>query len=704
MVAILCAALFLVPFTVNAQQHGGFGPDSASSVAGEGSILSTIGQIGIDVLSAPFAVVAYILYSLAGLLVKVAWWLFNLSLQTMVVGMADLINSNAGINVGWAVMRDIANTAILFSLIYIGFMTILRASGAGWKKMLGLIIVAAILVNFSMVLTKVFIDVNNVMAVQIFKALNPSDVGGVCTDANTENDFVPGGCVDSGVGSVFMSMFAPASVMSGISALDTSSVFYASTLGTILCLIVIFVFLAGAFFLIGRFVKLAVAIVFSPLAFAALALPGMRGHWNKWVDVVVKESIFAPAFLLLLWLSASVMQAFTAAAGLDTASTANAIFPNEKETFGAAILEGNPEFSTIFIYFALTATFFIASLILARNFGVYGSKTAMNWFNTSRRRAVTWGVRRAAPIAREIETGKTQDRKWYNPNKYLLGKYSPYRAIGRASLVVPGVREGMQSVGKNYDRDLAKERAKFSTYSSMEVIRRMNGLLTPMQKVAMVQTLASRGDIALAEQEKKTDIIQSALRTMENTGVGQVKDDGAGKNAVVRQAPHLVTLAAKELKDQVAILEKVIGRQNADEVRKMSEVAFKDLKGKSPESYDAIFETMIKKYTSAQAGALFQESNTITDEFAEKLLKAAQNHNKLQPDEKKYRNNIDIVAQYLKYGGKDEEGKPKAINNTLGNWVKGNAGRKVLSAYWGNPDADIRADDEDEDEDADKTT
>jgi len=59
---------------------------------------------------------------------------------------------------GWNVIRDLTNMFFVFILLIIAFATILRAESYGMKQTLWKLIVAALLVNFSLVIAGVFLD------------------------------------------------------------------------------------------------------------------------------------------------------------------------------------------------------------------------------------------------------------------------------------------------------------------------------------------------------------------------------------------------------------------------------------------------------------------------------------------------------------------------------------------------------------------
>jgi hypothetical protein len=125
--------------------------------------LSTTQQFIYDLLT---GLGSYALYFGGGLL--------EYAISALVVNMGGFIyeiGMGSAIDSLWEVMRDIFNLLFIFGLIYIGFVTILKADSSGTKKMLASIVAAALLINFSLYITKIIVDFTNLGAYQIYNAM-----------------------------------------------------------------------------------------------------------------------------------------------------------------------------------------------------------------------------------------------------------------------------------------------------------------------------------------------------------------------------------------------------------------------------------------------------------------------------------------------------------------------------------------------------
>jgi hypothetical protein len=74
------------------------------------------------------------------------------------------------IDLTWAMVRDIFNIGFIFGLIWLGFKMILRSDDSTTRRTLITLILAALLVNFSLYITKFVVDFTNLLATQIVGA------------------------------------------------------------------------------------------------------------------------------------------------------------------------------------------------------------------------------------------------------------------------------------------------------------------------------------------------------------------------------------------------------------------------------------------------------------------------------------------------------------------------------------------------------
>src|SRR3989338_1289026 len=76
-----------------------------------------------------------------------------------------------GVITGWGIMRDVANIFFVLILLVIAFATIMNIEKYGYRSLLKRLIVMAILVNFSMTIVGLMIDLSQVVMLSFVAAI-----------------------------------------------------------------------------------------------------------------------------------------------------------------------------------------------------------------------------------------------------------------------------------------------------------------------------------------------------------------------------------------------------------------------------------------------------------------------------------------------------------------------------------------------------
>jgi len=176
--------------------------------------------------------------------------------------------TNPFVMLGWTLTRDLANMFFILVLVVIALATILRIGDYQAKKALPLLIIIALLINFTPVIAGVIIDFFNILmdfflgeGIGLNSMLWGAEaVGGGIRLALHGLDWWD---LDKLLGMVILVILAP-------------------------LIIVMYNFLAGFIFLllsllfIMRPIALMMLVILSPIAFLAYILPATRSFWAKW--------------------------------------------------------------------------------------------------------------------------------------------------------------------------------------------------------------------------------------------------------------------------------------------------------------------------------------------------------------------------------------------------------------------------------------
>lgn len=292
-----------------------------------------------------------------GLFVGLAGWLLNVGVTDYVVGFGtSFLETGVGVAVDtlWIAVRDIFNISFIFGLVFIGFKMILDSDDSGTRRWLVHLILAAILVNFSLYFTKFIVDFSNIMATQI---------------ANTFP--TTSGIID--VSGAFMGSLGITSILKAPELTATGNGAWGYIFGTmILFIVMIFVFAAGGLMLLIRYVSLCLYMVLSPLMFIGWVFPQLQSYTDKYWREFLGKAFFAPIYLLLIYFSYYVVTAFVAGNRL---KGKNPDFAEAISGDGVTVID---KFGQTFPPFIIACIFLIASIVVASKLGADGADTAMN--------------------------------------------------------------------------------------------------------------------------------------------------------------------------------------------------------------------------------------------------------------------------------------------------------------------------------------
>lgn len=277
----------------------------------ESSIMGCVGQIAY-----------YILF-------KPTTWIMILAGEIMDWGIGYSISNQAYktsgqgfVADGWKMMRDLSNVFFIFILVYIAI-TIILGKGDENKRFIVMVIIVALVINFSLFLTKVVVDFGNISSRFIYSKISVKNT-------QTGNE-ITGATQNKSISYGFTAVFNPLKLFKDIQPKMTVTSsgspagtgltdgefagFFAlfSLVGAVVNLIAAFVFFSLAWLFIGRTAGLWLAMIASPLAFLSLALPGKAGggmegqakkytNFNAWWGNLTKLAVMPFIALVMIFL------------------------------------------------------------------------------------------------------------------------------------------------------------------------------------------------------------------------------------------------------------------------------------------------------------------------------------------------------------------------------------------------------------------
>lgn len=256
---------------------------------------------------------------------------FDFFVQNSVIGFGTWYQSiRVDLENLWTVFRDIANIIIVGTFVFIAINIILETSEYGRKQLVVRVIIVATLINFSLLFTRLAVDISNLFAYQFYQASIGRPAPGTPTGATQQT------LADKFKEAMRLPSVADsrAKVTDDLSREWTRLGTYAlaAAIQSLVFLVAGLVFAYGAFLLVLRALAIIFLFLVSGIAFASYLLPAMqRRILNPWWSNLAIVFTLAPVMMLMLWVSLRVAQA------IPKPSTLGALYttPSDQNAVGA---------------------------------------------------------------------------------------------------------------------------------------------------------------------------------------------------------------------------------------------------------------------------------------------------------------------------------------------------------------------------------
>jgi len=388
-------------------------------------------------------VVWKVVVAVFGMLLGAAGVMLDVAINNFVIdfsGQYTATGIGAAIESSWVIIRDFINLLFIFGFVYIGFKMILDSDSSSTRKLLVRIIVAALLINFSLFITKFVIDISNQLSYEIV-------LGAFGTGSDGEVDMAGTLMKEMGI----TTMFSSGSLKGGWGYIFGTAIMFTVTA---------FVFAAGAFLLMIRFVVLCLFMVLSPLMFIGWVLPPVSDLMSKYWKMFLSRAFFAPVYFTLIYVSIGII------GGLSSKL-------DEQASFSTAFTEGGARAvdsaGSTLPFFFMICIFMIASLVIAQKMGADGASKAVSMGKSWGKKSSKFvAAQTAGRVARNV-TNKAGDgvkRSLHNlqqvqgNNKVTRVLAAGVRKAARTNAVegvVGGAAKKMQGAKYGMSRNLDEE-------------------------------------------------------------------------------------------------------------------------------------------------------------------------------------------------------------------------------------------------------
>ncbi len=498
-----------------------------------------IGDITANVISFVAQGVGYIIGFIGGVFLTIAGYLIQLALNINF----EILKSPV-VQTGWKIVLGFANLGFVLAIIVMAFATIFRVQSYAMKQTLWKLIVAALLVNFSLVIAGAFINISDIFSNYFLQQ------GGIRNPVEWAKSFAgmfraqallkvsetmsAQGVVDTATGVV--NTF-------GSTVLQTiASVFFVA-LFTILAAITLF---AVVIMLLIRYVYLGILLLLSPIIWLLWIFPSTKHLWTKWWQQFLRWTFFAPIMLFFIYLAMYSMQY--------APDSVRQFTRNPQATANVSLTFGVEVIGEMAIVIALV----MGGLIAANSLGIEFSKTAYDWAQKSGKGFGRWVGRNTL----EATGGR------FFASKLLRGDV----ATGKKGLVerlsaskIPGVRfvgRGLNRLGETTEKTLQAGYAKGA-----------KGLTPDRLNYEIQNSRGSRRAVLMQEAAKRKNIDMKILGSIIND---PQKMEGIQKNFINSG------LDFKDIEKAIGRSFEMIGAKTAGDLRATTE---KFVKSQAPKDW-----------------------------------------------------------------------------------------------------------------------
>jgi len=232
--------------------------------------------------------------------IEISWILYALSPQTY-GGFID----NPGVQEVWSFIRDLVNMLLILGTIVIGIATILGSKKYSWQKILWKLIIVALLVNFSLVIAGMVLDVSNFLSYHFLNMTQEenTNMGVAMMKGFGYKDETPPKIF--GEGKVEVTQFTDDSIAEIAKKSEWLVIGQFLVVNAALILIGLFAVIALFAVFIAMIVRAFLIILLltvSPGAFAAWIFPDTEQFWKMWWSQFIKWCTFPVIFAFMLYL------------------------------------------------------------------------------------------------------------------------------------------------------------------------------------------------------------------------------------------------------------------------------------------------------------------------------------------------------------------------------------------------------------------
>ncbi len=265
----------------------------------DGPVSAITGSVGKIVMMVNGVLLQAIAIPLMSMLFRISAAMLRMSTEfTLSSDLFNNIGIATGITVVWSTIRNICNITFIFILLWAAIQMIIGLAGGNTKKMIASVIIAALLINFSLFITRIIVDAGNILGVTIYNQIRAIDPNLGLDSLLMKN---------MGLDGISTLTTATGGSITGLFTVAFGMISY---LQLIVLLVAFIVFVYAMLLMAARSVLLIFLMVMSPIGFMGSVLPKLAEYSKSWRETLYGQTMIAPVFLLFVLLILKVSSAF----------------------------------------------------------------------------------------------------------------------------------------------------------------------------------------------------------------------------------------------------------------------------------------------------------------------------------------------------------------------------------------------------------
>ncbi len=310
--------------------------------------------------------IAHVFLNLSALIMGIAGAALDYILRETVVKMSAGINQMTGIPMAWTAIRDVVNILFIFILLWVAINAIINNTSSEMKNTLKNVIIAAVLVNFSLFFTRVMVDTSNTATLFLYRQVVGVEIA---TDNTSINGNSSAQVIPKGLAAAFSNQLKLTKLLGENLPDDdkVSRILIVAVMGSAFQMIAAVVFLAIAIMFLIRYVFIIFLMAVSPIAFLQGTIPKIDVHAKKWWSTLTNQLIFPPIYMLLTWITVTIISRDGFISNSPQLSAALFETTNSTPTAGMMVFIMN---------FMIVIIFLISTLVISREVAQQGGSFA----------------------------------------------------------------------------------------------------------------------------------------------------------------------------------------------------------------------------------------------------------------------------------------------------------------------------------------